>query len=252
MRKKQARYYASYTDDFTESKKQDFLLPKNYRWVREDVVSKVLSAVVYTLAAIFSGVYCKFFLHMQVRGRERLKTVDGGYYIYGNHTQPIGDVFIPALCALPKRIYTVVSTANYGIPFIGRLLPYLGALPIVDSVHGIRELERAMEKRLLTGHPIVIYPEAHVWEYYTDIRPFPDTSFRFPAKTDAPAFAMTVTYQKARCFKRPIMRVYIDGPFYGCGNTVKEKAKSLHAQIYTAMQERSKNSNYKYIEYFPL
>ena len=230
---KKVRYYSSFADDFEQSANQNFKLPNDYQWVRTDLVSMFLSGLIYGLAVIFGGAYCRFFLHMKVKGRKNLKSVKGGFFIYGNHTQPVGDVFIPALCVLPKRIYTVVITANYGLPVIGRILPFLGAL----------------EQRLKKGHPIVIYPEAHVWEYYTDIRPFPNTSFKFPIKFDIPAFAMTVTYRKAKFFKRPIMEVYIDGPFYPQGDNTREKTANLHSEIRSIMLERSKNSNYKYVEY---
>ena len=173
----------------------------------------------------------------------------GDFFIYGNHTQPVGDVFIPALCVLPKRIYTVVSTANYGIPFIGKILPYLGALPVVGSLHGIKELNKAIEERINKNHPIVIYPEAHVWEYYTEIRPFPETSFKYPAKLNKPVIAMTVTYRKCKVFKRPVVEVYLDGPYYATKESVKERTKSLHDQVYDVMKKRSKNSNVEYIQY---
>lgn len=243
------RYYENFTDDFEQTADQNYRLPDNYKWVKTDVISKILSCIIYVLAVIFGGLYCKCFLHLKVKGRENLKGVKGGFFIYGNHTQPVGDVFIPALCVLPKRIYTVVSTANYGIPFIGKILPSLGALPIVDTISGIKELNRAIEYRLNKNHPIVIYPEAHVWEYYTDIRPFPDASFKFPVKFDKPCFAMTVTYKKSKFFKRPVMQVFIDGPFYPIGNTQKEKAEFLHDSIYETMKNRSKNSNANYIKY---
>lgn len=251
MKEKKVRYYKSFTDDFEESADQNYVLPEDYQWVRTDSFSRVLSALVYALAVIFSSIYCKFFLHMKVRGRSSLKGIKGGFFLYGNHTQPVGDVFIPALCVLPRRIYTVVSTANYGIPVIGRILPYLGALPVVSSLHGMKALSRAIGHRVGSGHPIVIYPEAHVWEYYTDIRPFPSTAFKYPVKLDKPSFAMTVTYRKARIFRRPVMEVFLDGPFYGRGDTAKEKTESLHAAVYAAMKARSKNSNAAYIEYKP-
>ena len=251
MKEKEIRYYSSFTDDFEKSVNQNYVLPDNYKWVRKDLCSQMLSAIIYALAIIFSSLYCKFFLHMKINGNKNQKNINGGYFIYGNHTQPVGDVFIPALCVLPKRIYTVVSTANYGIPVIGKILPYLGALPIIDSLRGLKELNKALEYRLEKGHPIVIYPEAHVWEYYTDIRPFPDTSFKFPVKFDKPTFAMTVTYRKARIFKKPIMEIFLDGPFYGHGNSPKEKAANLHNKVYNTMKKRSKNSNFEYIEYKP-
>ena len=246
---KKIRYYNSYTDDFEQSANQNFKLPQDYKWVKTDIVSKFLSGLIYGLAVIFGGLYCRLFLHVRIKGRKKLNDINGRCFIYGNHTQPVGDVFIPALCVLPKRIYTVVSTANYGIPVIGKILQYLGALPIVDTVSGIKELNRAIEYRLNKNHPIVIYPEAHVWEYYTDIRPFADTSFKFPVKYNAPSFAMTVTYKKSKLFKRPIAEVYLDGPFYSSGDTAKERVKALHDTVYETMKTRAKESNCEYIRY---
>lgn len=248
---KRIRYYSSFADDFEYSAEQNFKLPDNYKWVRTDILSKFLSGFIYGLAVIFGELYCRMFLHMRVKGNKNLKDIKGGCFIYGNHTQPVGDVFIPALCVLPKRIYTVVSPANYGIPIIKKILPFLGALPIVSSLHGAKQLNKAIEYRVNNGHPIVIYPEAHVWEYYTGVRPFSDTSLKFPVKFNKPAFAMTVTYKKSRIFKRPIMEVFLDGPFYSCGNTIKEKTADLHQKIYNTMKNRSYNSNYNYIEYKP-
>lgn len=249
---KEERRYSSFLDDFERSADQDYRLPDGYKWVRTDPLARFLSGLIYGLAILFGGLYCRLFLHMRVKGKQKIKGIRDGFFIYGNHTQPVGDVFIPALCALPRRIYTVVSTANYGIPIIGRLLPFLGALPIVSSAHGIRELQKAMEHHLEAGHPIVIYPEAHVWKYYTQIRPFPDTSFKFPVRFHKPVFTMTVTYRKSKRFKRPIMDVYLDGPFIPRGTTAKEQAASLHQQACHAMQERSRASTYSYITYKPL
>ena len=245
------RYYSSFCDDFEESANQNYVLPDGYQWVRTDLFSKFLSGLIYGLAVIFGGLYCRCILHMKIRGRKNLKGVKGGFFIYGNHTQPVGDVFIPALCVLPRRIYTVVSPANYGIPVIGKILPYLGALPTVNSIQGIKQLHSAMTYRLKKGHPIAIYPEAHVWEYYTGIRPFPDTSFKFPVKFGVPAFAMTVTYKRSRLFRRPIMEVFFDGPFYPEGDTAKEKTADLHQKVCSTMKTRCESSNDDYIVYKP-
>lgn len=247
MSKKKIRFYESITDDFEKNKETE--LPDDYEWIREDLTSKILSFLIYGIAIVLSSIYCRLFLHMHIKGRKKFKTVKGGFFIYGNHTQPVGDVFIPALAVFPKRIYTVVSTANYSIPVIGKILPFLGALPLCNTLHGVRELNAAVTRRVENGNPIVIFPEAHVWEYYTDIRPFPESSLKFAAKTGKPAFALTVTYKKSKLHKRPRMEVFADGPFYPNGNTQKEKAASLHRAVYGAMKERSKNSDINFIEY---
>lgn len=251
MSKQETRYYKSFEDDFTVSKNQNKSLPKDYKWIDTRLIAKIISAVVYSSALIFSSIYCRLFLHTKIVGKEKIKNIKGSCFIYGNHTQPIGDVFIPAHCAFPKRIYTVVSTANYGIPIISTLLPYLGALPVVETIGGMKELNNAIKKRVENGNPIVIFPEAHVWEYCSFIRPYSLTSFKYPAKFNVPSVAMTACYTKSRFYKKPKMTVYIDGPFHPTGDNIKEKAQNMHKAVYSAMLERSKLSNVDYIKYAP-
>ncbi|MBQ8203161.1 MAG: 1-acyl-sn-glycerol-3-phosphate acyltransferase [Clostridia bacterium] len=251
MKKERIRYYNSFDDDFEIARDQNFKLPEDYKWIKRDFISKALSFLVYTAALIFSSVYNRFVLHITFSNRKVLRSVKrGGYFLYCNHTQPIGDVFTPALAVFPKRIYTVVSPANFSIPVIGKILTYLGALPIPDSISKMKEFNRAIQVRIEENKCIVIYPEAHVWEYCTQIRPFPDTSFKYPVLLNKPAFAITSTYKKSKLFKRPITKVYIDGPFYPDTTlNAKKQKEQLHSKIVSVMQKRSKESNFSYYNY---
>lgn len=249
--KPKVRYYRSYTDDFSQTKDQDYTLPEEYEWVREDPLSRFLAALSYAVAWLFSSVYCRFFLHVRFKNRHILRgTKHTGAFLYGNHTQPVGDVFNPALACFPNRIYTLASPANLGIPVLGKILPYLGALPIPNSLSGMRTLSKAIEHRLEQKRCIIIYPEAHVWEYYTGIRPFPNTAFKYPVKYRTPAFAMTTTYQKRRFFRRPAINIYFDGPFYPDESlSPGQQATELRDTIYECMKKRSQHSNCEYIRY---
>ncbi len=245
---KKIQYYESLTDDLIADGKEH-KLKEGYKWLREGVGAKILSALTYALAVIFGWIYARLVLHMRISGKEKLKGTKGGYFIYGNHTQPIGDVVLPGFAAFPKRIYTVVSPANLALPVIGRLLPYLGALPIDGTLKGTRELNRAIEKKILEGHSVVIYPEAHVWHYYTGIRPFPDTSFTYPVRLGVPAFAFTVTYTKRRLGKRPRLNINIDGPFYPDRDLGRAASKELAETVRKAMASRAEKSDTEYIKY---
>lgn len=195
--------------------------------------------------------YCKVFLHIKIENRSILKKYkDEGYFLYGNHTQVLGDVFIPAVVCNPKRIYTVASTANLGVPVIGRLLPFMGILPIPKNVSKTKNLLNAINKRIEGNSAVVIYPEAHVWPYYTEIRPFANTAFKFPVNYNSLSFCMTTTYQKRKIGSKPKITIYVDGPFF-TDNTIekKERADKLCKAIHECMEKRSKNSDYKYIKY---
>ncbi len=245
--KQKVRYFKSYDDDFFENK--PYSLPQNYKWVRKDSVSRFLSCVIYALAFVFSSVYCRLFLHVKFKGAKKLRRQKGGFFIYGNHTMPIGDVFNPALASFPKRIYTVVSTQNMALKVIGKILVYLGALPIPQSLRQMQEFTSAVGERVEGGHPVVIYPEAHLWEYCTQIRPFNESAFKFPIKFNKPVYSMTATFQKSRFFKKPKVTIFVDGPFEADGENPRKRAESLCKNVREQMIERSKNSTYEYIRY---
>ena len=97
---------------------------------------------------------------------------------------------------------------------------------------------------------LLIYPESHVWPYYTKIRPFDATSMHFPVKLNAPSFVMTKTYHKKWLSKRPSAVIYIDGPFYPDTNLSRKEAQNkLHDEIWQVMKQRAKNSDYEYCQY---
>lgn len=247
--KKTVRFYTDFSTDFYDDGKAH-PLPPCYRWIREGRCYSVFASLLYGVALLFSVFYCRLFLGVRIRGKEKLSAVKGkGFFLYGNHTQPVGDVFSPALVCFPRRIYTIVSPANLAIPVIGKLLPALGALPLAQSLEGTRRFRQAIEYHIQNGHPIILYPEAHVWDYYTEIRPFDVTSFKLPIRLDAPAFCMTTTYQKCRLRKRPRITVFLDGPFWGEGENPSQKSSNLHRKITDCMNERAKASNLSYITY---
>lgn len=248
MSKEKIRYYNTFTDDFYQTDKE-YKLPEDYKWIKNSIGYKFLSALIYSLAIIFSNIYCRLFLHVRIKGAKKLRKQKGGFFLYGNHTQPIGDVFNPALACFPKRIYTVVSSANMYLPVIGKILPYLGALPIPETLSGMKQFTSAIEQRIKSGHPIIIYPEAHLWDYYTDICPFGDTSFKYPVNFEVPVYCMTTTYQKRSFKKKPKITIYIDGPFDLGEGSKKQRGVNLRDAVFAQMKERAKSSNYNYICY---
>ncbi len=242
------RYYKSFEDDFYQTGEK-YTLDKDYEYLPRNMAERIISSVVYGLAFVFSSIYCRVFLHVRFVGANKLRRERGAFFLYGNHTQPIGDVFNPALACFPKRIYTVVSPANLHLPFIGKLLRPLGALPLPDSVSGMIKFNQAIDKKINKGHPVIIYPEAHLWDYYTDIRPFGDAAFTYPVKLGVPTYCFTTTYQKRRFGKKPRITVYIDGPFDVIGATRREMATELRMKVFDKMKARAKMSDIEYIQY---
>lgn len=249
--------FDSFDQDFVESVQQDFELPDGYEWIGASTSRRALRKVARVVGPALAYLYWKIALHVRIENRDVIRQAahdaekgGKGFFIFGNHTQPIGDVILSQLVAFPARPQVVCSPANLGIPVIGKLLPGLGALPIPDDRAGMKGFMSAVEAGINRGDCIVVYPEAHVWPYCSFIRPMPTTSFGFPIRTGSPSYCMTVTYQQRKRSKKPRATVYVDGPFMPNEDLPKAERKAdLRDRICSCMEMRSAQSSYEYVEY---
>ena len=240
-----------------QEKKQKVELPENYEFIPKNPFVKLYSAMLFRGFKLFGQYYERGYWQAKFYGREKLKKARGkGYVIYANHTNPFHDVFGPALAA-DRRIFTIISPVNLKIPGIGKVLPYIGGLPLGTSPSTKKKFHAAVDKRLKQGNCLVIYPEAHVWPYYTGVRKFPagDKSFTYAVRNNLPIFTMTTTYHKRKDKKRgdiPRMDIYIDGPFWPDANkTEDENRAKLAKEAYDSMVKYSKKNSYEYFQYRP-
>ncbi|WDF82042.1 1-acyl-sn-glycerol-3-phosphate acyltransferase [Lacticaseibacillus pabuli] len=241
------RYFESFTDDFVQSRHQEAQLPADYDWrERHPIVYAMFGRIVHGLARI---VYPMFF-HGRVYGSEKVANHAGGAYIFINHTQPVGDVFLPYLLAGSRRVHPIVAAANLGVPIGGKLLRPAGALVLPNRLHQLGSFQVAMTARLAKGDMVVMYPEAHVWPYTTLIRPFATGSVHYPAADGRAVYTATTTYQPGRG-RRPRMTVYVDGPFRAdMTQPLKIRQRLLRQQLMAAMQWRAAmNNTTTYITY---
>ena len=171
-------------------------------------------------------------------------------FMYANHTNNIADAFIPTILRFPNSVYVLVNANNVSMPGLGKVTPFLGALPLPDNLAATKNFMKAIKLRVSEGASIMIYPEAHIWPFYTKIRPFLDFSFRYPVQNDCPTFCFTNTYQKRRFSKMPRIVTYVDGPFFPDESLErKEKQTDLRNRVYETMSERSKMNNVELIKY---
>jgi len=238
--------YKTFEDDVITSANQDYKLKKNFRWVHINPIWHLLSFIIYLLLLIVAFIY-KLVRRISYKNRRVLK---GTYFIYGNHTSQFGDILNPFLICFPRRPYIICSPANLGIPIIGKILPLAGAIPIPDDIHDMLKFKKYIKYKIMKGCPIVIYPEAHIWPWYTGIREFTNVSFHYPSELNKRVYSMTTTYKKSKIFKKPNIDVYIDGPFIKNEEyNKKDNAEKFRLEVSNKMKVRSKLSNYSYITY---
>ncbi len=246
-------YEDELNDEFSKSSIEPRIIDENYKYVHKNPLWNLCSFVLQNILSVpIKILYAKIKFRIKYIGKEKIKPYKNeGYFIYGNHTQPFADTFIPSIPMYPKRNFLIVNPVNISLKGTGTLVEMLGAMPIPSNKSAMKNFLEAIKQKINKGYAITIYPEAHIWPYYTKIRPFKDVSFKYPVQLEKPAFCITNTYQSyGRNNKKIKIVSYIDGPFYPNKElTLKEQQKELRNKIYNCMEERSKNSNIEHIKY---
>ena len=253
MKEKKIIYYTDeLNDEFSSAKITPIKIDGNYKYNRNTLWDLCSLIVQNVLSMPIKIGYAKIKFKIKYIGKEKLKNYKKeGYFVYVNHTQAFADTFIPSISIYPKRNFLIVNPENISMKFTKNIIEMLGAIPIPGDKKSMENFLKTIDTHIQKGHSITIYPEAHIWPYYTKIRPFRAVSFAYPVDLKKPVFCMTNTYQSFGKEKDKIKIVtYIDGPFFVNEDlSRKEQKQDLRDRVYNCMVERSKNSNIEYIKY---
>lgn len=248
-KKKSIRYYDSFATEFEAPVHagEDFYLKYNYQ--NNGFFYKALAFVMRYVIAPLPAFFCsRILMRERVVGKKKLK-LKGGFIMYGNHTEPVMDAVTPHTLVFPRRAKTVVSPDNFALPVLGGIIGFLGALPTPCDIKTAREFNGAIGAALKQGQAVVVFPEAHVWQGYTGIRPMDKSAFSFPDKFSVPAFTATRVYKKSRIFKFKRI-IYIDGPYYADKSLPLPKAQlKLEKEVAAVMRLRAELSDFKMFDY---
>lgn len=286
-------YNDELNDDFAEDKDKinPIKIDENYKYIHKNLLWNITAIILYRI--IFSipvYIHTKIKYKFEIVNQEALKKEKkNGYFIYGNHTNEFIDPFFPTFITFPKRVYVIANADNVSIPGLKTAIRMLGALPVPDNIKASKNFFKAIKYYINKNRVIAIYPEAHVWPFYTKIRNYKSVSFKYPIELDKPVYSFTTTYQQfennkrkkdntgkkdnkydtiktnnmndevikneigpKEALKRDKIKIvtYVDGPFYPDKTLNKKEAQEkLRNEVYEAMNNRSKNNNIEIIKY---
>ena len=253
MKKNKTIYYSDDINvDFQTTKgAKRVKLDENYEFIRKKPSEKIISLILYYLVAhpILSLVcICRF---TTFKGKKNLKELkDKGYFIYSNHISNMDAIMINSFLIWNKRVNILGYSDSLSIPVVKHLVKPLGFIPLGDSLKTQANMMNCFNYYIKKKQAILIFPEAHIWPYYTKIRDFPSGSFHYPSKMNAPVVPIVSIMQK-RLFKflKPRIKLVIGKPIYPDENkSVKENKEYLHDECLKQMKEIS--SKYKQFEYY--
>lgn len=246
-------YNDELNDDFAGSNITPIEIDENYKYLHSNIFWKIGEFIVHRLLftlPCYSYSKIKFDIKIENRDKIQAELKKGkGAFVYHNHTQVVLDPFLPSFLAFPHKGYIIANPDNISMPVLGKLNRMMGAIPVPGNIKATKNFMNAIEYYIQKGKMISIYPEAHVWPYYTGIRDFKEVSFKYPVKYDVPIFTCTTTYYKER--NKVKIKLFIDGPFYpNQGLNNKLATKELRDIAYNTMLSRAQKENkYAKIKY---
>lgn len=244
MKNKRTYYYKSLNDEVEHSTIKEIVIDDKYKYQSSNIFYRAVEFIYYNIVMKpVAFAICKAKKVKWVNKKLLKQHKNTGCFIYGNHTNNLTDTFAPPIMC-HKKPFFVVNSKNLNLPIFKKSTKMLGALPLANTLSAQKNFIKAVQSKIETKHPIIIYPEAKIWPCYTGIRPFKSAAFKYPVKYNVPCFAMTTTYQQTKRRKCKIV-IYIDGPFYADQKlSAKQNETMLCNTIYNTLVKRAKNSNY--------
>lgn len=248
-------YYTDETnDDFAGTNIKGCKVDEHFPYIRKSPIFRTASFFLYYFVAFpLVWFFERVILRMRFVNKKAVKKCGGQhYFLYGNHTGWY-DAFTPNLISVPGRCRIIVSKDTVSIKGLRTVVQMLGAVPIPTTVRAMRSFNRAIDVYHKSSN-ITVYPEAHIWPYYTGVRHFSDVSFSYPVKHGAPVIAFFTAYTPPKgflsCFRKANMTVYVSDPIYPDKTLPEREARrDLCDRVYTFMLEKSKLSTYEAYAY---
>lgn len=252
--KRKTYYYADeLNDDFAKTRIRQKKLGKHFKYVHTSFFWRFLCRILYFFIAPLLIIPINKIVHHQKSVNKKVlkKVKHTGYFVYSNHTSYINDCFASSYMPYPKRNYIIVHPDATSIFGLRNIVQMLGGIPLGNTVKENIAMVKCIHQRIAEKSSVTIFPEAHIWPYYTKIRPFGETSFKYPVKLQVPVFCITHCYRKRKFGKRPKIVSFVDGPFYPDQSlSVSDATKKIRDQVYTTMCRRTEEySDYAYADY---
>ena len=246
-------YTDEYNDDFAENGIRTKKLPEDFVYLHREWYWQIAAFLVYRLIAqplvflFVKAVYLQRFRNRRVMRQIRKQ----GGYLYANHTNALLDVYTPNIIRLQKRNYIIAGPDAFSIPGIRWLVQMVGGIPLGSTIRQEREMRACVEERVKKGNLVTVFPEAHIWPYYTRIRPYKAAAFHYPAQDGAAVYTMTHCYRKRRIGNYVRVETWLDGPFYSDMTLpAAQRRQELRDRCFETMRARVEDrSEYAYWNY---
>lgn len=183
--------------------KRNLNFDSTYNFRPRNIFFRLWSMFFRGLAIAVFNPFMVFKYKMKTYGAENLKTLKKqgkkSFVITCNHVHMFDDVSIGSNLFCWRKIYFTTLDRNIRRRFVGFFLRSLGGIPIPSSsISGMKKFNEDISFLLKKGKPVLYNPEASLWPYYREIRPFKRGAFVTAVNNDVPVLPIVVTFKRKK------------------------------------------------------
>ncbi|MBN2652234.1 MAG: glycosyltransferase [Spirochaetales bacterium] len=216
-------------------------IDKDYELIKFSKTFNFFSDIIVAILAGALYVINKSLYGLKIENKKILKQLrKEGAISVANHCH-ILDATMIDLIFWPRRVHIPSLKINFEIPIARHLLRIARAFPIPPGNMGFARMTKPIARALEHGDIVHFFPEASLWPYHRELRPFVEGAFYFAHLNDKPIIPMAVTF-KDRKILPPKTIITILDPIYPAdykkdGSKARESVKKLTEACYKAIND---------------
>lgn len=178
----------------------NFHAKKGYDYRRNGILQRIFYYIIRGVVQTILNVYNRFMFGLRIQGRDNIKFLgkkNGGVVIC-NHVHMLDATIVAGAVGRFRRIYFTSLESNFRIPVIRHLIRGLGGVPIPSNRSSLEEFVLEMEKAIISGDLVCMYPESVLHPYFEGVRGFHKGAFHLAVDTDCPILPLLISFRKPR------------------------------------------------------
>ncbi len=173
---------------------------ETYPYYPRNIFFRIWASIFRGAAICVFNPYMVFKRGLHSFGYKKLKKLrHKGFVMTCNHVHVLDDLAVGTNVFAWRKIYFTTLEQNIKIPTIGFFLRSLGGIPIPSSsLSGMKKFNEDLSYILKKKKPVLFNPEAAMWPFYREIRPFKRGAFQAAVKNDVPLLPIVALFKRRK------------------------------------------------------
>ncbi len=180
--------------------KRDLVFNDQYSYRPRSIFFRAWASVFRFMAICVFNPFMRLSRGLKIFGKEnRKKLRHKGFVMTCNHVYLLDDLSVGTNVFATRKIYFTTLAQNIRRPMVGFWLRSLGGIPIpAGSLSGMKKFNDDISFLLKKHKPVLFNPEAAMWPFYREIRPFKRGAFQAAVRNDVPVLPIVALFKRKK------------------------------------------------------